>query len=191
MTSEADRRLLLQLAREAIVAHVAGGAVPAPASADVLGRFSGVFVTLHKQGGLRGCIGHIEADGPLGALIPRCAIAACSTDPRFPPVSVAELPELEIELSIVGSLEPIADPADFEIGRHGLLVEREWRRGLLLPQVATERRWGRNQFLAQTCHKAGLPGDAWKEGADVWRFEAEVFGEENTLHHRGHRGHRG
>lgn len=177
LTSEADRLLLLQLAREAIVAHVARGRVPTPTSPGVLGRSGGVFVTLHKQGGLRGCIGQIEADGPLGALIPRCAIAACSTDPRFPPVSAAELPELEIELSLVGPLEPIADPTDFEIGRHGLLVEREWRRGLLLPQVATERRWDRNQFLTQTCHKAGLSGDAWKEGAKVWRFEAEVFGE--------------
>lgn len=183
MTSEADRRLLLQLAREAIVAHVAGGNILAPTSADVLGRSGGVFVTLHKQGGLRGCIGHVETDESLGALIPRCAVAACSTDPRFPPVSAVELLELAVELSLLGPLEPIAHPADFEIGRHGLLVERGWRRGLLLPQVATEWHWDRNQFLAQTCRKAGLPGDAWKEGAKVWRFEAEVFGEGEALHH--------
>lgn len=177
MTSEADRRVLLQLARRAIVAHVAGGGVPTPISLDVLGRAGGVFVTLHKQGGLRGCIGQIEADESLGVLIPRCAIAACSTDPRFPPVSVAELLELEVELSLLGTPELIAGPADFEIGLHGLLVERGWHRGLLLPQVATERRWDREEFLTQACHKAGLRGDAWKEGATTWRFEAEVFGE--------------
>ena len=188
LTSEADRRLLLQLAREAIVAHVAAGGVPAATSPDVLSRSAGVFVTLHKQGGLRGCIGRVEVEEPLGVVVPRCAIAACSTDPRFSPVSVAELPDLEVEISLLGSLEPIADSADFEIGRHGLLVELGWHRGLLLPQVATEWHWDRNQFLTHTCHKAGLRADAWKESARLWRFEAEVFAENETLHHLGRRG---
>ena len=88
-----------------------------------------------------------------------------------------ELAGLEIEVSLLGPLEPIASPDDIEVGRHGLLVERDWQRGLLLPQVATEWRWDRETFLAQTCHKAGLPRDAWKQGARVWRFEAEVFGD--------------
>ena len=80
-------------------------------------------------------------------------------------------------MSLLGPLEPLAVPEDIEVGRHGLVVEQGWQRGLLLPQVASERQWDREMFLAQTCHKAGLPRDAWKRGAKVWRFEAEVFGE--------------
>lgn len=189
MTSDADRTVLLRLAREAIAAHVGGGGSPAPGadrSADVLSRPSGAFVTIHKHGDLRGCIGHIEANEPLGMVIPRCAVAACSTDPRFPAVLGPELPHLHIELSLLGPLEPITGPDDFEIGRHGLVVEMGWQRGLLLPQVAAEWNWDRETFLARTCDKAGLPRDAWKkQGAKLWKFEAEVFGEQ-TLHHGGH-----
>jgi AmmeMemoRadiSam system protein A len=177
MKNEADRRLLLQLARDAMTAHVSGQPVPAPELTGVLAEPGGAFVSLHLHGDLRGCIGHIEANEPLGRVIPRCAVAACSTDPRFPAVKAAELSGLDLELSLLGPLEPIAGPGDFEIGRHGLVVEQGWHRGLLLPQVATEWNWDRDTFLAQTCHKAGLAVDAWKKGAKIWRFEAEVFGE--------------
>jgi AmmeMemoRadiSam system protein A len=183
MTSEADRRLLLQLAREAIAAHV-GRRPPhsairnsQSATTGVLGQPGGAFVTLHKHGDLRGCIGHIEPTEPLGMVVPRCAVAACSSDPRFPPITPAELGEIDVEISLLGPLEPIAGPQDVEIGRHGLVVERGWQRGLLLPQVATEWRWDAHAFLAQTCHKAGLPRDAWRHEVHIWRFEAEVFGE--------------
>ena len=104
-------------------------------------------------------------------------MSAATSDPRFPPVSATELPTLDIEISLLGPLEPIAGPDDVEIGRHGLMVEMRDRRGLLLPQVATEWNWNRETFLAQTCQKAGLAPDAWKNGAKVWRFEAEVFHE--------------
>jgi AmmeMemoRadiSam system protein A len=137
----------------------------------------GAFVTLHVRGTLRGCIGHIAADDALGQVVPRCAIAAASDDPRFPPLTASELPAIEIELSLLGPLEPIAGPEDFEIGRHGLVVELGWSRGLLLPQVATEWKWDREMFLSQTCRKAGLPADAWRKGAKLWRFDAEVFDE--------------
>lgn len=134
-------------------------------------------MTLHARGGLRGCIGHVEADDQLGRVVARCAVAACSTDPRFPPVAPSELEELEIELSLLGPLESI-DRADLiEIGRHGLVIEQGRRRGLLLPQVAVEWGWDREAFLAHTCLKAGLPRDAWTKGAQIWRFEAEVFDE--------------
>ena len=106
-----------------------------------------------------------------------CAVSACSADPRFPPVTASELSDLEIELSLLGALESAASPEDIIIGQHGLVVELGHRRGLLLPQVATEWHWDRETFLAQTCHKAGLPRDAWKHNALVWRFEAEVFGD--------------
>lgn len=177
MTNEANRQLLLRIARDAIVAHVNAMPVVAVQGWEVLDRSSGVFVSIHKLGELRGCIGHIEADEPLGRVIPRCAVAACSEDPRFPPVSAAELPQLAVELSLLGPLDPVLTPEAIEVGRHGLVVERDWHRGLLLPQVATDWRWDRETFLAETCRKAGLPHDAWRHGAQLWTFEAEVFGE--------------
>ncbi len=177
MTSEVDRRRLLQLARDAITAHVTGAAPPVVPPDGALARPGGAFVTIHKHGELRGCIGHIEANEPLAVVVPRCAVAACSSDPRFPAVSPAELPDLDLELSLLGPLEPIAGPDDIEVGRHGLVVEKDWHRGLLLPQVATEWNWDAPTFLAHTCRKAGLPSDAWRHGAALWRFGAEVFGE--------------
>jgi AmmeMemoRadiSam system protein A len=177
MTSEHDRQLLLKLAREALGAQVGVAPAHVPGPTPILERPGGAFVTLHKDGELRGCIGHIEPNQPLGKVVPRCAVAAGTTDPRFPPITPTELEQLEIEISLLGPLEPIAGPGDVEIGRHGLVVEKGWQRGLLLPQVASEWDWDGETFLAQTCHKAGLPRDAWKHGARVWRFEAEVFSE--------------
>jgi AmmeMemoRadiSam system protein A len=178
MTSEEDRQRLLQIAREAIVAHVSGVAAHEISASASLERPGGAFVSLHHRGELRGCIGHLEANQSLLRVVRECAVVACSADPRFPPVSAVELTGLTIEVSLLGPFEPIASPDDIEVGRHGLLVEQNWQRGLLLPQVATEWRWDRETFLAQTCRKAGLPRDAWKQGAKVWRFEAEVFSEQ-------------
>lgn len=177
MTSEADRQLLLHIARRALTAHVTGVPMQEAESSDVLVRPSGAFVTLHHHGELRGCIGHVEANEPLGRVVARCAVAAGTSDPRFPAVTPAELAHIDIELSILGPLESISTIEHIEVGRHGLVVELGWRRGLLLPQVATEWKWNRETFVAQTCHKAGLPLDAWKTGATIWRFDAEVFGE--------------
>jgi AmmeMemoRadiSam system protein A len=184
VTSEVDRQVLLRIARDAIVAHVSAVRTTdsarheAPvAMVGVAARPGAAFVTIHRRGELRGCIGHLETDEPLGQVIQDCAVSACSADPRFPPVTTSELSDLEIELSLLGSMEPAASPADIIVGRHGLVVERGYHRGLLLPQVATEWGWNSETFLAQTCHKAGLPRDAWKHGALVWRFEAEVFGD--------------
>lgn len=185
MLAQADRRLLLEIAREALTAHVTGAGAPGEHLSDLLAREAGAFVTLHCRGDLRGCIGHVEANEPLGRVIVRCAIAAGTSDPRFPPVTPGELSEIDVELSILGPLEPVARLDDIEIGRHGLVVELGWSRGLLLPQVATEWNWDREAFVAETCRKAGLPRDAWKTGAKIWRFEAEVFGEEKR-HHQGH-----
>ena len=177
MTTEEDRRRLLQLARAAIVAHVTGTPPPRAAIEGALAQPGGAFVTIHNHAELRGCIGHIEATDPLGLVVPRCAVAACSSDPRFPQVKASELPDIDLELSLLGPLEPIAGPADVDVGRHGLVVEQGWHRGLLLPQVATEWGWDAPTFLAHTCEKAGLPRDAWQHGATLWRFDAEVFGE--------------
>jgi AmmeMemoRadiSam system protein A len=182
MTSASDRELLLRIARDAVVAHVGGAPLAELAPMVLAGRRGGAFVSLHKKGGeLRGCIGHIEPDEFLPDIVVRCAVAACSADPRFPPVAPPELADLAIELSLLGPLEPIAGADEIELGRHGLVIEKGSHRGLLLPQVATEWKWDRQQFLAQTCRKAGLPPDAWKHGARVWRFEAEVFGDDREI----------
>src|SRR5262245_3063282 len=185
MTSDTDRELLLRLARAAIVAHVTRVYDPESAlrslQSAILERPGGAFVSLHRRGDLRGCIGHIQANEPLGLVVPRCAVSACSSDPRFPPIAQAELPDLEIEISLLGLFEPIASSGEIEIGRHGLFVEQGWHRGLLLPQVATEWQWDADTFLAQTCRKAGLPHDAWKHAAKLLRFEAEVFSERRDL----------
>lgn len=176
MTSEEDRRQLLRLARESIAAYLDHRALPHTDS-PAAQRPGGAFVSLHNHGELRGCIGHIEATQPLGAVVSRCAIAAATEDPRFPGVTTSELNEVDVELSLLGDLEPVNSVDEIEIGRHGLVIEMGWHRGLLLPQVATEWGWDRESFVAHTCSKAGLPRDAWKHGANLFKFEAEVFGE--------------
>ena len=178
MTSQTDRERLLQIARAAIVSHVTGVREPSEASPALNTPSNGAFVTIHMNGSLRGCIGNLGTGLPLASVVRECAVAACSADPRFEPVAPAELPGLEIEISLLGPLEPVASPEEIEVGRHGLVVEQGWQRGLLLPQVATEWGWDRETFLAQTCHKAGLERDVWKRGAKVLRFEAEVFAED-------------
>ena len=180
MFTEAQKLALVALARDAV--RGAAGAGRAAASVTNPGEFpdaSGAFVTLKHGGRLRGCIGTLECRRPLPEEIARVAVSAAREDPRFEPLCEAELEDLHIEVSVLGPLERI-DPADataVEIGRHGLVVEQGYRRGLLLPQVAIEWAWDREEFLAQTCVKAGLPPDAWRRGATVYRFAAIVFGD--------------
>ena len=120
----------------------------------------------------------VTADIPLAAEVIRCAADSASEDPRFPPVSRGELPDLSLEISVLGPLESIdARPDAFTIGVHGLVAEQGFPRGLLLPQVATEWAWDGEQFLRQTCLKAGLPADGWQHGTRIFRFSAEVFGD--------------
>jgi AmmeMemoRadiSam system protein A len=177
-TDAGHRQLLLRIAREAVRSHAHGLGTSIPAEVpEPLTRFAGAFVTLRAGGDLRGCIGHVEPDRPLAAVVVHCAVAASSADPRFPPVSASELDRIGIEVSILGPLERVTALDEIEIGRHGLVVERAWRRGLLLPQVAIEWRWDQTTFVAETCRKAGLPLDAWGRGATLWRFDAEVFSE--------------
>ena len=174
-TPEADRQALLRIARDAIVAHVRGEAARAPEVVGGLSRPAGAFVTLHRGGELRGCIGRLQPDQAVARVVAHCAVAACSQDPRFPPVTAEELHDLGIELSILGPIEPVANLEEIEVGRHGLIVERGAHRGLLLPQVAIEWKWDRKRFVEETCRKAGLPRDAWQAGATMSKFEAEVF----------------
>jgi AmmeMemoRadiSam system protein A len=176
MFSEADRQTLLRVARDAIVAHVRGGVARTLEIGGTLSQPADAFVTLHRHSELRGCIGRLQAHESVTRVVAHCAVAACSDDPRFPPVTAEELDSLEIELSILGPIEPVANLEDIEVGRHGLVVARGFHRGLLLPQVAVEWEWDRKTFVEETCRKAGLPRDAWQAGATVSRFEADVFG---------------
>jgi AmmeMemoRadiSam system protein A len=175
--SDHDRRRLLEIARAAISARVRGEPYSPPPSEGALAERAGAFVSVHRGGELRGCIGYVEADRPLVEVVARSAAAAVSEDPRFPPVTEEELSQLTIEISVLSPLEPVDQVDTIEVGRHGLVVEDGWRRGLLLPQVATEWGWDRETFLDHTSLKAGLPADAWRRGARIYRFEAEVFGE--------------
>jgi uncharacterized protein len=178
MLTDEQRRSLVSLARRSVVARVSGDPSTAASLPD-LPQAPGVFVTLKIAGELRGCLGTLAPIADLAGEVARCAADAASTDARFPPVTEADLPSLTLEVSVLGPLEPIDPRADgaLTIGLHGLVVEQGRRRGLLLPQVATEREWSAEEFLRQTCRKAGLAPDAWQHGADVYRFAAEVFGE--------------
>ncbi|MFA6147952.1 MAG: AmmeMemoRadiSam system protein A [bacterium] len=175
---ESQRKFLLGIARRALEGYIATGNLPPEEGAP--GRLAApgaAFVTLTKDGRLRGCIGYTEAVAPLFKVVRECIVAAATEDPRFPPVSPLELPSLRIEISVLTPLVPIL-PEKVEVGRHGLMVERGRMRGLLLPQVPVEWGWDRETFLDQVCVKAGLPPSAWRHGATLRAFTAEVFGEE-------------
>jgi len=137
----------------------------------------GAFITLKRHGQLRGCIGYIEAVKPLWKTIEDCTISAASRDPRFEPVRPDEIPDILVEISVLTPLQDVQNIDSIEVGQHGLLISKGMYRGLLLPQVATEYNWNREQFLEHTCLKAGLPKHAWKEGAKIKMFSADVFSE--------------
>lgn len=175
--SESDQQSLLRLARRALEESVRLRRLPQIEAPDgPLSENCGAFVTLHKSGRLRGCIGYIESSKPLYQTVCECAQAAALRDPRFDPVEPEELPDLHLEVSVLSPLEEIR-PEQVEVGRHGLLISRGFQRGLLLPQVAVEWKWEREEFLAETCLKAGLEADAWKRGAKIQAFTAQVFAE--------------
>ena len=176
MIATADRRRLLGLARHALVARVVGTLPPQPPG-DLNWPAFGVFVTVYHRDDLRGCLGTLDPHEPLAAAVVRLAGDVAHHDHRFEPIAPHELDHLVIDLSLLTPPEVVDDVADIVIGRHGLIVELDLRRGLLLPQVAPEQGWDREMFLAQTCGKAGLTPDAWRHGATILRFEAEVFGE--------------
>ncbi len=180
MSTDASRRADLMAIARAAVADTVAGRPARRIALDDPPAASGVFVTLKKRGELRGCIGTLECRQPLADEIARVAASAAREDPRFPAVTAEELPHLHFEISVLGPLERIdpLDPSSIVIGRHGLVVEQGRQRGLLLPQVAPEWGWDRDAFLTHVCRKGGLPSDAWRRGAAVYRFEADVFGDD-------------
>ena len=160
------QKALLTAARDAIEAAVLGRA-PSPGhdeATPALLRHAASFVTLRKlDGALRGCIGELEAHRPLIDSVRACAASAALRDPRFPPVAREELEALRIAISVLTPAREVRPPGGIEVGRHGLLVQRGERRGVLLPEVAAEQGWDAGELLAQTCIKAGLPPDAWRD----------------------------
>ena len=181
-----DKRLLLKVARAAITLTVSGGDTTSPPPrpggqvefSQVLRRPRGAFVTLKKDGELRGCIGRIESDRPLWITVREMAVMAATEDPRFKPVTKEELPQITIEISALTPIQRAKGIDDIQVGRDGLIVKAGYAQGLLLPQVATEYGWDAREFLQQTCRKAGLPTDAWQwENVAIYKFGATVFGE--------------
>lgn len=175
--TQVEKDYLKDLVRLRIAAKLADrrDATPEPPT-ETLRQHFGAFVTLTLRGRLRGCIGHIVGDKPLFRTIGEMAEAAAFGDPRFPPLSQREFADIAIEISILSPLAPCPDPALVEVGRHGLLMRRGGRSGLLLPQVPVEWGWDRETFLRQTCHKAGMEDGCWQDpDTDIYWFEAEVF----------------
>lgn len=175
--SKNERALLLRLAHDSILSALEGREIPLDPPSPHLAVPRGVFTSLHLQGQLRGCVGYVLPVSSVYQAVAETARAAAFEDCRFYPVTREEAPHLAIELSLLSPPEPVL-PESIEIGRHGLLISFAGHRGLLLPQVATEHHWDRTTFLEQTCRKAGLPIDAWRKGARIEAFRAEIFGDE-------------
>lgn len=175
--SEEEKKSLHHIARTVIENKVKGKTVPEfKIESSTLKENRGAFVTIHKKGQLRGCIGYIEGHGPLYKTIEEMAEAAAFRDPRFTPVKEKELPDLEIEISVLTPLKKIQDINEIQVGKHGIYIKKDWFSGLLLPQVATEYGWDRMAFLEHTCQKAGLPPNAWKDkDTEIYIFSADIF----------------
>jgi AmmeMemoRadiSam system protein A len=177
--SEEEKLALLCEARESIAARFSGSVRKSPQPTRALAAPCGAFVTLHKEGSLRGCIGYVTASKPLIQTVRDVAVASAFEDPRFPPLTKEELPRLTIEISVLSPLSRVKDVGEIAVGTHGIMMRQGFRSGLLLPQVATEQGWDRETFLTHTCYKAGLPGNAWKSPDTVIEiFSALVFHEE-------------
>jgi len=176
----AEQKVVLGLARRTVEEYVRSGEVPnLPEATGRLAERRGVFVTLHRDGALRGCIGYVEAVKPLLEAVRDMAVSAATEDPRFPSVGPAELEAVDIEVTVLSPLRRISDPESVEVGRHGLVIRRGGRSGLLLPQVPVEQGWDRREFLEHTCLKAGLPRDAWQDpGTELHVFTGQVLGEQ-------------
>jgi len=178
---------LVKYARAVIEGHYSGGKPDVPASlAEIFKEKRGVFVTLHKDSELRGCIGFPEPTHPLGAAVESAALSSALEDPRFPPVGKAELDRIVVEVSVLTEprLVEVKDPREYaekvKVGCDGLIAEQGWCRGLLLPQVPVEWNWDAEEFLCHTCGKAGLPQTAWLgKGFRLYSFQAQIFSEES------------
>jgi len=173
------KKELLRIARESIRSYLKERKIPhfKPHHEEIK-RNCGAFVTLKEEGELRGCIGYMEPIMPLYQTVARMAVAAATQDPRFPPLTLDELDKIEVEISVLTPMRRISDPNQVIVGKHGIYIRKGNHSGVLLPQVATEMGWNREQFLRGVCRKAWLPEDAWKDkDTELYVFTAQVFSE--------------
>jgi AmmeMemoRadiSam system protein A len=175
--SQEERMRLLEIAKSSIESRLNKMYIHPPQfDSGAISEKRGAFVSLHKNGRLRGCIGCVEGMQPLGLTVHEMACAAAFDDPRFQQLTKEELKDLEIEISVLSPLREITDINEIEVGVHGLYVVNGFYSGLLLPQVAVECKWDKIIFLEQTCNKAGLPPSAWKdENTRIYIFTADIF----------------
>jgi len=181
MLNKEERDFLLRSARHAVKTYLESGRMKIISTPDpMLKETRGAFVTLRQGSELRGCIGLLESGQPLYEIICRMAVEAAVKDPRFPPVSLSELPGLRFEISVLTRPVKVFGPEKIVMKRDGVIVRRGGCQGVFLPQVAEETGWSKEEFLSALCsHKAGLPADAWKEkNTEIYTFQAEVFSEE-------------
>ncbi|UCF61678.1 MAG: AmmeMemoRadiSam system protein A, partial [Anaerolineaceae bacterium] len=177
--SSAQQTELLSLARTTLSEYLTSGTIPEFETADlVISRRSGAFVTLKKDGELRGCIGNLYANFPLYRVVQEMTVSAAVSDPRFPPMTSDELEQISIEISVLSPLRRITDINGIEVGTHGLVIHQAGLKGVLLPQVAIEEGWDRQAFLENLCLKAGLPYDCWTGNPILYTFTASVFAED-------------
>lgn len=179
LLNQDEKSRLLEIARDT-VHRAASGQRPAGHAPDLegLGFQRGAFVTLHRHGQLRGCIGNFISEEPLTQTVENMALAASLQDPRFPPVRPEEVDDIDLEISVLTPLHPIEDVNEIQVGTHGIYIISPRGRGVLLPQVATEYGWDRMTFLDQTCVKAGLRPGCWRDpDTQILVFEAQIFGE--------------
>jgi AmmeMemoRadiSam system protein A len=174
---DAEKSTLLELARTTIECKLKGkDALEFTPDSNTLKENRGAFVSLHRHGNLRGCIGYITAEKPLYKTIQEMALSAAFHDPRFGPLKENEFDDLDIEISVLTPMQQISDINEIEVGKHGLMIVKDYLSGLLLPQVATDFGWDRETFLSHTCSKAGLPEEAWKDkDTKIYAFSADVF----------------
>ncbi len=180
MLTDEQKKILLKLTRDTIENYIIKGIIPRFESDDpAFNQKAGAFVTLHKSGELRGCIGIIESNRKLYETIIEMAIEAARNDPRFQPVNEYELKDIDIEISVLTPPQKIQSLDDIELGRHGVIIKKGFASGVFLPQVAKETGWTKEEFLRHLCRdKAGLPEEAFKDkNTQIYIFEAEVFGE--------------
>lgn len=178
--NEQQKQRLLEIARSTLEKYIVDQEKTDFTETDpLLLRNMGAFVTIHKQGRLRGCIGNIIGRQALYLTVRDMAVEAATGDPRFPAVSADELKDIDIEISVLSEPERVEDVQEIKMGVHGVIVKRGFASGVFLPQVATETGWSREEFLSNLCaHKAGLSPDAWKnKDTEIYSFTAQVFGE--------------
>ncbi|HMA63038.1 MAG TPA: AmmeMemoRadiSam system protein B [bacterium] len=175
-----EKIFLLELAEETMRAAVKNESKPDPENIPKITRQDrGAFVTLEKNGNLRGCIGYVQPIKPLWKAVKEMAVSAALKDPRFPPVEEDELKDITVEVSVLTVPHEIDDIEEIEVGKHGIIIKKGFQQGLLLPQVATDQGWDRRTFLQHTCRKAGLPTTAWQnQDTEIKIFSAQVFSHE-------------